>query len=156
MLLPQTLYSRCGCLSQLPCQFFLVWSPKHLFSTVPAHINSIALPSDQCAECRSLQFAACVCAHGSLLVFTLFCKLYCCDTRLYLLQLVMDSTDEAAAVQCTITVLDSQKEVTDTSVLTFDVQVIPSGQVCTAASSVLLPACHAGTKISLVLVYSDS
>lgn len=46
------------------------------------------------------------------------------------LQLVMYSTEEEPSANCTITVWDSQKEVTDTELLSFAVQAIPPGEVC--------------------------
>ena len=51
-----------------------------------------------------------------------------------MLQLVMDSYDEAAAAHCMVTVYDSQAYVTDNVTLTFSVQTIPPGQVCKAAA----------------------
>lgn len=49
------------------------------------------------------------------------------------LQLVMNSTDEAAPATCTVSVLDSQMQVTDTHVLTFSVNANPPGEVCITA-----------------------
>jgi hypothetical protein len=46
----------------------------------------------------------------------------------------MDSSDPAPQVNCTITVTDSQGQVTDTEVLTFAVTANPPGLVCTPHS----------------------
>ena len=46
-----------------------------------------------------------------------------------LVQLVMDSTDEVASAQCTVTVHDSQGYLTDTSAVAFAVDIIQPGEV---------------------------
>lgn len=50
----------------------------------------------------------------------------------FVVQLVMNSTDEADAVQCTVTVLDSQLHPTDVDITTFALKTIPPGEVNTA------------------------
>lgn len=51
------------------------------------------------------------------------------DNLTVLVQLVMDSTAEAASAQCTVTVHDSQGYLTDTSAVTFAVDIIQPGEV---------------------------
>ena len=44
-------------------------------------------------------------------------------------QLVMNSTNEAEIAQCTVTIQDSQELVVDAQLLAFAVMDVPSGQV---------------------------
>ena len=47
----------------------------------------------------------------------------------FVVQLVMDSTGESTSVNCTVTVLDSLAQFTDSQVTTFEVLKIPPAEV---------------------------